>query len=413
MVANDPTLIGLAVALGGGMLIGIERERRKGTGKGRALAGVRTFALVAVAGAGTQALGQPLLVAIGAALVLVLCGMAYWRNRGTDPGITTEVALLVTYLLGVTAIGKPALSAGGAVVVAVLLAGRDALHRFSVVTLTGPELRDGLLFAAAALVLLPLLPDRSLPWSLGVNPRKLWLLVLVFMGVQAAGYVALRAFGTRAGLALSGLASGFVSSTSTIAALGARAREAPALRAACVAGALFSTVATILLLGIVTLAVLPAALRVLAPSLSAALVVVLALAIASLLLQRGRAVPGRPVGRAFSLPYALGFALTLTAVSALVALAGRHFGNVGAGLTAMVAGAFDVHAAAISTLSRAAEGSLPVESVRLPVLAALATNTVSKVVAAFVGGGLAYGWRTGIGLLLVATAAWLPLWFIG
>lgn len=412
MGANDPALIGLATALGAGMLIGIERERRKGTGQGRALAGVRTFALVSVAGAGAQALAQPLLVAIGAALVLALCATAYWRDRGSDPGITTEVALLVTYLLGVTAIGNPALAAGAAVVVAVLLAGRDTLHRFSVVTLSEAELRDGLLFAAAALVLLPLLPNRSLPWSLGVNPRKLWLLVVLFMGVQAAGYVALRAAGTRAGLALSGLASGFVSSTGTIAALGARAREAPALRTACVAGALFSTVATILLLAIVTLTVLPAAWRVLAPSFAAALGVVLALALASLLRQRGHAAPTRPSGRAFSLPYAVGFALTLTIVSALVALAGRHFGNLAAGLTAMLAGAFDVHAAAISTLSRAADGSLPVESVRMPVLAALAANTVSKGVAGFVGGGFAYGWRIGIGLLLTAAAAWAPLLFM-
>ena len=44
-------LLGFAAALGSGLLIGIERERRKGKGPSRALAGVRTFTLITVAGA--------------------------------------------------------------------------------------------------------------------------------------------------------------------------------------------------------------------------------------------------------------------------------------------------------------------------------------------------------------------------
>ena len=60
-------LLGFGVALGSGLLIGIERERRKGSGPARALAGVRTFTLAALCGALAQSLEQPLLVASGAA----------------------------------------------------------------------------------------------------------------------------------------------------------------------------------------------------------------------------------------------------------------------------------------------------------------------------------------------------------
>lgn len=60
MALSETTLLGFAAALGAGLLIGIERERRNGTGPKRALAGVRTFALAALAGAGAQALEQPL-----------------------------------------------------------------------------------------------------------------------------------------------------------------------------------------------------------------------------------------------------------------------------------------------------------------------------------------------------------------
>lgn len=409
MSVLDTPLLGFATALGGGLLIGIERERRKASGARQALAGVRSFALVALAGAGAKASGEPYLVAVGVALVGLLVALSYWRNRQRNAAITTELALLVTYLLGVMAIPHPMRAAGGSVVVTILLAGRQALHEFSVDTLTEVELRDGLLFAAAALILLPLLPDQSVAWLPGVNPRRLWKLVVLFMALQAAGYIALRAAGARVGLAVSGLAAGFVSSTGTIAALGSRARKEPALRSACVTGALFSTVATVVLLGIVTLAVWPDALPQLLPSLGGALIVVVSVAAVSLLRRSGPAEPSPSPGRAFNLLHAVGFALLLTGVTGAVSLVGQYLGSTAAGAVATVAGAFDVHAAAASTLAMAAGGSIPTTAVLLPVLAALTANTGAKLLAAFVGGGPAYGLQVGAGLLATLGAAWLPV----
>ena len=309
------------------------------------------------------------------------------------------------------AIEHPITSAGGSVLVTVLLAGRHTLHRFSVDTLSETELRDGLIFAAAALILLPLLPNQPVSWIGALNPRRLWELVVIFMALQAVGYIAVRAAGPRLGLVLSGLASGFVTSTGTIAALGARARKAPGLRSLCVTGALASTVATIVLLGIVVIAVCPAALSVMAPSLGAALGAVLAATAFNLWRQRGTmpAVPSQ--GRAFNLPYAMGFAITLTAVTAIVSVANRYYGKDMAGAAAALAGAFDVHAAAASTLSLAASSKIAVSAVRLPILAALSANTVSKLIAAFAGGGRLYGTQVGVGLILVLLAAWIPLLF--
>ncbi len=409
MIDPESRWIGLATALGAGLLIGIERERRKGSGAHRAPAGVRTFALASSMGAGAAVLGQPLLVAVGALLIGTIAAMAYWRNRSQDPGATTALALLLTYVIGVLAPSDAILAAGSAVVVTALLASRHRLHRFSVEVLTETELRDALVFAAATLILLPLLPSRDLPWAAGVNPRRIWALVVLFMGLQAVGYVALRMFGARLGLALSGLAGGFVSSTGTIAALGARAREAPPLRVACVGGALLSSVATVVLLVVVILMVWPAALAPLAPSLGAALVAVSGAAAVAWRRQRGRAVPRPARGRPFNLLHALGFAALLSGVTVGVALVSRHFGAAAAATVTAVAGAFDVHAAAASTLALAADGSLATRAVRLPVLIAFTTNTVSKVVAAFVGGGLGYGGWVSLGLALMTAAAWAPL----
>lgn len=406
-------LVGLAAALCGGLLIGIERERSKGTGPHRAFAGVRTFALTALAGGGAQLTGHASLVAVGAVLIALLAVISYWRERPEDPGVTTEISLFVSYLIGVVAIDRPSLAAGGAVVVAALLAGRRTLHRFSVQVLSPSELRDALLFCGAALVVWPLLPDQGGGLLTAVHPHRVWTLVVLFMAMQGLGYVAVRAAGPRLGLALSGLASGFVSSTATIAALGARARDAPELRAACVSGALFSTVATITLLAGVALTVSPDALQLLGPSLISGLLGAGVVAGLSLRPRVSALAKQSWRGHAFSLTYAIGFALLLSILTATMAYLSARFGGLALPIGATLAGFFDAHAAASSVLSVAEQSALPKAEVLTAVLLAFTTNTASKVVAALSAGGIGYGARVTAGLLLIALAMWAPLLWRG
>lgn len=402
-------LFGFAAALGGGLLIGIERERRKGFGAGRALAGIRTFALVALMGAAASILAQPLLTFAGAILVLALAAIGRWRHSPRDPGVTTELALFVTYLLGVMAVDRPIASAGGSIVVASLLVSRRSLHEFSVDVLTERELRDGLLFAACALVVLPLLPEQSAPWLGEASPRRIFALVVAFMGIQAAGYAAVRAAGPRLGLSLCGLASGFVSSTSTIASLGSRARTEPKLRAACISGALFSNIATVSLLAIVIGAICPPVLAVAAQSLAAALVAAVVSAGVGFRVQPTNSVSRAPKGRPFNLLHALGFAAALTGATAAMAVISSRLGRFAADLAVGIAALFDVHAASASVVSLAAKGAISPRAALFPILLALSANTASKLSVAFATGGLRYGLGVAAGLLLIIGAAWLPL----
>ncbi len=236
--------LGLAVALGCGLLVGLERERRKGQGANRAAAGIRSFGVTALAGAIAQSLGSPGLVVAGAALVVVLTAVAYYKSRSDDPGMTTELALFTTYLVGVQCVISPALGAACGVGLTVLLAARARLHRFATRLLSEQELHDGLLLAAMGLVALPLIPNRSIPWLADINPRPLAALVLLILTLQAAGHVALRWLGPARGLALTGFFSGFVSSTVTIATFGRRARAEPERGALCAAAGVLSTAAT-------------------------------------------------------------------------------------------------------------------------------------------------------------------------
>lgn len=412
VVPYQRILFGFAAALGGGLLIGIERERRKGFGAGRALAGIRTFSLVSLMGAAASVLAQPLLTFAGAALVLSLAAIGRWRRQPRDPGVTTELALFVTYLLGVMAIDRPIAAAGGSIVVASLLVSRRSLHEFSVDVLTERELRDGLLFAACALIVLPLLPAELIPWLGGASPRRIFALVVAFIGIQAAGYVALRVAGPGLGLALSGLASGFVSSTSTIAALGSRARAEPKLRAACVSGALFSNIATVALLAIVVGAIHPPVLAVAGPSLGAALLAALAAAGTAFRTQPADSPSKAPRGHPFNLLHALGFAAALTGVTAAMTIISSRLGRLAADVAVGFAALFDVHAASASVVSLAAKGAISPRAALFSILVALSANTLTKLAVALATGGRRYGLPVAAGLLAIVAAAWLPLLWI-
>ena len=148
--------------------------------------------------------------------VFAFAALSYWSARDQDPGLTTEAALVVTVLLGGFAMREPTHAAALGVIVAGLLTARTPLHRFVRSVLTEEEVRDGLIFAAATLVVLPLLPDKAMGPYGALNPRTIWIVVILVMAVSAFGYVLVRAVGARFGLPLAGLASGFISSSATI-----------------------------------------------------------------------------------------------------------------------------------------------------------------------------------------------------
>ncbi|MFZ3125923.1 MAG: MgtC/SapB family protein, partial [Acidovorax sp.] len=246
----------LASAAGCGLLMGIERERRKGAGPYRSLAGVRSFALVSIAGATAALTAVPALVVVGAVLVAALTVVAYARDRSGDPGVTTEIALLLAYLIGVICVRDQLLAAALAMVVTGLLALRDPLHQFSSQWLQPGEVRSGLILGALALLVYPLVPDRPL-WQGVLNPQVVMRLVIVLLVIQSLAHVGRRLMQARHAMALSALASGFVSSTATIASLGMEVRAGQATPRAHAGAALLSCVATMVQIVVVAATVQP------------------------------------------------------------------------------------------------------------------------------------------------------------
>jgi len=407
IIITEPVILNLVVALGIGLLIGAERERRKGQGPARSPAGIRTFAVTSLVGAVSFIVGSETLLAIATAGVIALTAIAYWRSHGDDPGLTTEIALILTVLLGGLSTQQPALAGGLAVIVAILLASRTRLHRFVRSVLTEEELNDILIFAGATLVILPFIPDRSMGPYGALNPHSIWILVVLVMAISGAGYIAVRLLGTRFGLPIAGLASGFISSTATIAAMGARGKATADVMTSAVAGAVLSTIATIAQMAVVLGATSWPTLRTLSISLaSAGLTAVVYGAFFTILALRQKAGDEAKGGRAFNLTTALVFALTLSCIMVASAALQEWFGENGIILAAALAGFVDTHSAAISVASLVASGKMSAADAVLPILTGLSTNTLSKLVLAGTSGGRSFAVRVMPGLILVVLAAW-------
>lgn len=408
----DPAVLHFLTALGIGLLIGAERERRKGA---RSAAGIRTFTLGALAGATGQTVGGEILLAVTATIAALFCAVAYYRQMAAPPedtdgdnsyGLTSEIALVLTVLLGGLCLEHPALAAGVGVTTAVLLAARTPMHVFVREVLTTDELRDALIFAGATLVILPLLPDRAMGPFGAFNPAKIWIVVILVMAIGAVGHIAIRLFGAKYGLALAGFAGGFISSTATIGAMGQRARKAEANRGTAVAGAVLSTVATVVQMALVLAATSLPVLRQLAIPLACAGLAALAYGAIFTIraLRDGREREEKP-GRAFRLTGALVFAGILAVILFASAALQQIYGEAGVLAAATLAGFADTHAPAISVASLQIEP----KAAAIPILAAFTANSLSKSVFAWIGGGPAFALRVIPGLALVAGAAWAGL----
>lgn len=394
----------LLIALAIGLLIGAERERRKGTGADRKPAGLRTFALVALAGGASAALGHELAIAAGLLAIGGLATASYLAGDRSDPGLTSEVALVLTYALGALAQTAPRAAVACGVVAASLLALRAPLHRFTRL-LTEDELRDALVFGICAAVVLPLLPDRTVdPWGV-LNPFTLWRLVVVLMTMSAAGYIAQRALGPRYGMAIAGVAGGFVSSSATIAAMGGRARSSPELlRAAGAAGAA-SSVATFVQLAILVAAADPALLARLAWPLGAG--GGLAAAWAAILAWGARDDDASPArGRAFKLSSAILFAVLVTVVAGVSTLARDWLGAAGAMATPAIAGLADAHSSSAAAAAMSAAGHLERTAAAYAVLLAVTANSATKIVLAFTSGPRRYALVISGGLVVCLAGVW-------
>lgn len=404
----------LAIALGIGILVGIERERRRlDVASDRLLAGVRSFALAGLLGGVCAQLGEWVLLG-GLLAVAAVVTAGYWRTSADDPGLTTELALVLIYALGALAQRLPGLAAGLAVLITLLLAAKQRIHRFSRELISEQEMQDGLVLLAAALVVLPLLPDRAIDPLGVIHPFRIGLLVVLVMGISALGHVTLRLVGVRRGMAIAGFFAGYVSSTAAVAGFGDRVREDPATLRPAVAAAMLANLASLTLFVPLFAAVSVRALQVIALPLGVAAGVLVLGGLAGLrgALDGGTEAPTQS-RRLFQLSHAVGFAVLISAVVGASTLLHRWLGAEAAVLAAVAAALAELHAAGASLAQMHAGSALDDASLRWGFIGLLAASTLAKSVLAWIAGGPAYGTRVGIGLVGMCGAALASALLVG
>lgn len=409
-MVNQTLWLNLAVALGIGLLVGAERERSKSVDSDKALAGIRTFTIAALLGAVSMLMNFGLLVA-AVICVTIFAALAYVAKAEMHPGLTTEITLVFTVILGGLAISEPSLAAGLAVAAAIILAAKEPMHGFVRVAISKDELTDFLILAAATLIVLPLVPNQLIGPFNAINPRNLWLIVILVMFISALGHLALRMLGGRIGLPLVGFVSGFISSIATIGAMGARTKEAPALISSAVAGAVLSSLSTILQLALLLAAIHPPALQALAIPLIFGGVSVAIYGVVVTFNSFHQTPTTLNHNQTFSVKTALILAIVIAIVLITSAALKAWFGQTGLVLASGVAGLADVHAPTISVATLAASGNLGVENVAIPILVAFSMNAISKAVTAFVSGSRAFSQQVIAALFLQVSATWLGWWW--
>ena len=392
-----------------GLLIGLERERSPA-----AKAGLRTFALVALFGTVAAMLSEetatPWPLTGGLLIIGLMIIAAYLREREeiSDPGTTTVAAILVCYGLGAMIWhGYSTLAVMLAITTTMLLYFKAELRGITQ-KLSRRDLTSMLQFAVLSFIILPILPDRNFGPYDALNPRQIWLMVVLISGVSLAGYVALRFVGQRYGVALLGVFGGLASSTATTLVYARHSKNNEGLSRLAVVVILLANLVVLVRLSIVSAVVSPAILPQLLPVLGSGLVFGLgAAAYWWHQLSRQSEVPIPEVSNPTELRTAVGFGVLYAVVLFFAAWLSSIAGSGGLYVVALVSGLTDVDAITLSSLRLFGLGKLQTFDAVTAIGLGIMSNIGFKLGLVFFIGGPLLAKRCAVGM--IATAAGIGL----
>jgi uncharacterized membrane protein (DUF4010 family) len=338
----------LGIALGLGLLVGLQRERAGPHG-----AGIRTFPLITMLGVACARLGEAFgaWTVTGGLLTVAAMMVVINLNRGDakDVGVTTEVAALLMYALGaLLVVGETAVAIALGGGVAVLLQWKQPMHQFAG-RIGESDIRAGFRLVLLALVILPLLPDRSFgPYDV-LNPFRIWLMVVLIVGISLAGYLMYKLFGARAGSVLAGIMGGLISSTATTAGYARRSREAAGNFALTTTVIMIASTVVFFRVALEVTVVAPSLVPHVLPQLGTMAAWMVLISAGAFLASRREKYEPAPSEDPSDLRAAVVFGLLYAAVVFAVAAAKEHFGESGLYIVAALSGLTDMDAITLST----------------------------------------------------------------
>jgi len=369
----------LGIALGLGLLVGLQRERTANE-----LAGVRTFPLVTLFGCVCALLAQPFggwVVAAGLismAMMIIIGNLAKFKESQLDPGLTTEVSILLMFVVGsYIVVGREgvAIALGGGA--AVLLHFKGQMHGI-VQRLGDEDFKAIMQFALISLVILPVLPNQSYGPYAVLNPRHIWWMVVLIVGISLAAYIAYKFFGEKVSAALGGVLGGAISSTATTVTYARRTLESPD-RSHIAAGVIMTASTVVFVRVLIEISVVaPGFLQAASAPLLLMFGVFVILSTASWFWGRREQTRLPLQSNPSELRPALMFALLYAFVTFAVAAAKDHFGAQGLYVVASLSGLTDMDAITLSVSRLVGAGQIDSGSGWRLIVVALMSNLVFK-----------------------------------
>ncbi len=369
----------LAIAVGVGLLVGMQRER-----KASPIAGIRTFPLITLLGSFSAVLadafnGWVLAAGFLAVSVMLLVGnLVQLREEEIDPGLTTEMAGLVMFGVGAALVKgytAPAIAVSG--VVAVLLHWKQPLQKF-VVKISENDFKAVIQLVLIGLVILPMLPNQTYGWYNVLNPYNIWLMVVLISGISLLAYVAYKLLGARVGAILGGALGGFISSTATTVSVSQQTKAQPD---AAPMASLVILIASTVVFGRVLLeigVVAPEFLPIAAAPLGIIMGLMGVLCVICFPRVRQNRIANPTHNNPAQLKAALIFGGLYAVVLLAVAAAKARFGTGGMYLVAVLSGLTDMDAITLSTAELVKTGRVPTDTGWRVILLAALSNLIFK-----------------------------------
>ena len=407
--------INILIAILLGSLIGLQREFTKQHNNQNIFAGIRTFILIALLGSILGYLTRNIestYVIIGFIFTILFALIAYATTTKKQYGAdgTTQVALILTYILGVmTTTSRLEIAVILAILIATFLTFKEKLHNIAR-KIDATELVAMVEFALIAFVILPFLPNQNyspsdIPGisqifqSLGatpefltqlnvLNPHNIWLMIIFIAGINLAGYFLVKLFGTKKGYELTGLVGGLISSTAVTISMSQESKQKQNINPLLIATILSSSVMfarVIFEVAILNYKILPAL------TIPLGSMILTSIFIATILHRKKDQQKTPQEKDTTSQPFALLPAIQFGIFFALILLVSKIaqllFGSTGIYATSILSGLADVDAITLTMSNLSAAGSISTLTATTAIILAVASNTLVKA-------GIAYWFGT-------------------
>jgi uncharacterized membrane protein (DUF4010 family) len=406
-----PIFEDLGISLLLGLLVGLQRQHVLAP-----LGGIRTFPLVTVFGtvcallAGTfggWVVGAGLLGVAATAI----SGRITQPDRGDDrTGLTTAVAMPLMYAVGAYLVNgdwSVAVAVGGTV--AILLEMKLELHGI-VARLGDADIKAIMQFVLISFIILPVLPNQTYGWYDVLNPREIWWMVVLVVGMSLGGYIVWKFFGQHAGTVLGGILGGTISSTATAVSFSRRSRLAPSSVRAASAVIMISTTVSLVRVAIEMAVVGQNTMRTAVLPMAVLILGGLLLCIVEWFGSRKQTEAISQQTNPTELRSALAFGTLYAVILFTVAATKFHFERSGLFVVAGLSGLTDMDAITLSTSRMVSAGRLTADTGWKVIVSAVMANLVFKAVLVgmlghrdlFVRVAILFGILFSVGGLLIA-----------